>query len=288
MANNSRRTVLVTGCSDGGLGAALALALHEAGLHVYATARNTAKMSSLTAAGIQTLTLDVTSETSIAACVSRIPSLDILVNNAGAGYSMPFSDMSITEAKKAFDLNVWACLAVTQAFLPLLLESKGMIVNHTSVGSLIAIPFQSAYNASKAAMAIFSDCQRLELAPFGVTVVEIKTGGAHSNFLENKHSEAKQAVLPVGTIYEPAREIVESVLKGDNFKAYMQPAEQWAKDVAYDMLKKKPPKVIWRGANAGTARLGTCLPHGMMDGTFKKMSRLDEVKRVVHSSKTVG
>lgn len=277
----SQRSVLITGCSAGGLGAALALALHEAGLHVYATARSPEKMATLSTAGIQTLTLDVTSTISIANCVAKIPTLDILVNNAGGGYSMPISDMSISEAKKVFDLNVWSPLAVTQAFLPLLLESKGMIVNHTSVGSLISIPFQSAYNASKAAMATFSDTQRLELAPFGITVVEIKTGGVHSNFLTNKHSDNKLAVLPDGSIYEPARSTVESVLRGENFKSYMQPAEQWAKDVARDLLKKNPPAVIWRGANAGTARILTFLPHGTLDNTFKKMTKLDEVERAL-------
>lgn len=281
-----KRTVLITGCSDGGLGAALALALHEAGLHVYATARNVSKMATLSAAGIQTLVLDVNSDASISACVRQINSLDILVNNAGGGYSMPVSDLSISEAKKVFDLNVWSCLAVTQAFLPHLLKSRGMLVNHTSVGSMISIPFQSAYNASKAAMATFSDTQRLELAPFGITVVEIKTGGAHSNFLANKHSENKQAVLPQTTIYEPARSTVESVLRGENFKSYMQPAEQWAKDVTRDLLKKNPPSVIWRGANAGTARLLTFLPHGTLDNTFKKMTQLDEVEKAVREADT--
>src|ERR1700748_1171583 len=109
--SSAKRSVLITGCSDGGLGAALAIAFHEAGLHVYATARDPSKMKELSALGIETLTLDVLSDSSIAACVSQLTSLDILVNNAGAGYSMPVSDISITEAKKLFDLNVWSQIA---------------------------------------------------------------------------------------------------------------------------------------------------------------------------------
>ncbi|KAK9342489.1 hypothetical protein V1522DRAFT_425026 [Lipomyces starkeyi] len=136
---SSKRTVLITGCSDGGMGAALAVAFHDAGLQVYATARNTAKMSHLASLGIKTLTLDVLSDSSIAECVGKLTSLDILVNNAGATYGMPVSDLSIAESKKLFDLNVWSYLAVTQAFLPLLLKSKGMIVNHTSVVSSMAV-----------------------------------------------------------------------------------------------------------------------------------------------------
>jgi len=146
------------------MGAALAIAFHEADLRVYATARDLLKMTHLRSLGIETLVLDIQSEASIAACLSRVSSstLDILVNNAGASASMPISDLSLFEARKIFEINVWSQLAVTQAFLPLLLEAKGMIVNQTSVVATTAIPFQSAYNASKAAMAIFSDSMRLE------------------------------------------------------------------------------------------------------------------------------
>src|ERR1700712_4043024 len=121
--STSKQTVLITGCSDGGLGAALAIAFHEAGLHVYATARNPSKLEEVKSHGIETLTLDVLSDSSIAACVAKLSQLDILVNNAGAAYSMPVTDLAIAEAKKLFDLNVWSYIAVTQAFLPLLLKS---------------------------------------------------------------------------------------------------------------------------------------------------------------------
>jgi 1-acylglycerone phosphate reductase len=161
---SSKRTVLITGCSEGGMGAALAIAFHEAGLHVYATARDLSKMTQLASLGIETFVLDIQSDSSIANCISKLSSrnLDILVNNAGASASMPISDLSLPEAKKIFDVNVWSQLAVTQAFLPLLLKSKGIIVNQTSVVSTTAVPFQSAYGASKAAMAMFSDSMRLE------------------------------------------------------------------------------------------------------------------------------
>ena len=278
--SGSKRTVLITGCSDGGMGAALAVAFHEAGLQVYATARNPAKMEGVASHGIKTLTLDVQSDSSIAACVSQLPSLDILVNNAGVSYSMPFSDLSISEAKKIFDVNVWAYLAVTQAFLPLLLKSKGMIVNHTSVLSTVTVPFQSAYNASKAAMALFSDTQRLELEPFGIAVVDLRTGGVTSNMIKNQ-KEQTPISLPTGSIYEPAREAVESAMRNDKMADAGVPALQWAREVVQDLLRKKPPLTIWRGAQAKMGRIGTVFPHGMLDGTMKKLTGLDVVERMV-------
>ncbi|KAK9384123.1 NAD(P)-binding protein [Lipomyces mesembrius] len=275
---SSKRTVLITGCSDGGMGAALAVAFHDAGLQVYATARNPAKMSHLVSLGIKTLTLDVLSESSIAECVGKLTSLDILVNNAGATYGMPVSDLSIAESKKLFDLNVWSYLAVTQAFLPLLLKSKGMIVNQTSVVSSVAIPFHSVYSASKAAMAMFSDSQRLELEPFGVTVVDLRTGAVSTNILKNQ-KEHTTIFLPKGSIYEPAREAVESAMRYDKMADAGMPASQWAGQVVQDLVKKKPPLTIWKGSQAMLARIGTLFPHGMLDGTMKKMAGLDIVEQ---------
>ena len=278
--SNSKRTVLITGCSDGGLGAALAIAFHEAGLHVYATARNPSKMTHVESLGIETLTLDVQSDVSIAACVSELTDLDILVNNAGGMYNMPFFDLSIAEAKKIFDLNLWSYLAITQAFLPLLLKSKGMIVNQTSIASVMSIPFQSAYNASKAAMAMFSDSQRLELKPFGITVVDLKTGLVISNIFKNT-KEATPVSLPKDSIYGPAREAVEKAMRGDSFEGSGTPAREWARLVVQDLLRKRPPPVVWRGEQAGLARIGTILPFGMLDGKVSKMKGLDVVKRML-------
>jgi 1-acylglycerone phosphate reductase len=151
--DRTNTTVLITGCSEGGMGAALAEEFYRSGYIVYATARDQSKMASLSALGIKTMTLDIQSQESIDHCVKSVSSLDILINNAGASYTMPIVDMSIPEAKKLFDCNVWGHLALTQAFMPRLLASKkAMVVNHTSVGVHAALPFQAAYNASKAAM----------------------------------------------------------------------------------------------------------------------------------------
>lgn len=277
---STTKSVLITGCSEGGMGAALAVAFQEAGLRVYATARNPSKMESLGRAGNKTLTLDVLSTDSITACVAKVPSLDILINNAGASYSMPVSDLSINDAKQLFDINVWAHLAVTQAFLPLLLKSKGMIVNQTSVVGAAAIPFQSAYNASKAAISMFSDCQRLELEPFDVKVIDLKTGAVASNMIRNQKALTPMS-LPTGSIYEPAREAVESAMRNDKMANVGTPANQWANEVVGDLLRKNPPLVIWRGANARLGRIGTIVPHGMMDSTIKKMTGLDVVEKKV-------
>lgn len=271
---------MVTGCSDGGLGAALAIALHHAGLHVYATARNPSKLGQVEKHGIETFVLDVLSTDSIAVAAARVPHLDILVNNAGALYSMPFSDISIHRAKELFDLNVWSYLEVTQAFLPALLNSKGMVVNQTSAAGSEAIAFQSTYNASKAAMSMFSSCMRLELAPFGVRVVDLKTSNAASNNFATQ-SANDGAKLPSGSIYEPVRAIVEKTMRGERFPMEVT-AEQWADQVTRDLLKQKvPPATIWRGTKAWLSWLSSVRPFGLPEMVLKQITGLDLIEGAV-------
>ena len=238
-------------------------------------------MEQLTSLGIKTLTLDVQSESSIAACVDSLSGLDILVNNAGAQFLMPMADVSIPDAKRLFDLNVWSHIAMTQAFLPLLLKSsKGMIVNQTSIGAVTTLPFQAIYNASKAALAMLSDSMRLELEPFGIAVVDLRTGVVKTNLIKNL-KETQQHSLPKGSIYEPARDAVEKALRQDGFEDTGMPANNWAKLVVQDLLKKNPPSVIWRGDSAWLTRLAAILPFGMFDGMVKKLTGLDVVERTV-------
>lgn len=146
------KTVLITGCSEGGIGEALAREFQARGLHVFATARSETKLNSLRQLpNVTVLPLDVTSGESIAAAVAAVSSatggggggkLDYLVNNAGTQCVMPVLDFDIQQAKDMFEVNVWGLLAVTQAFAPLILATKGTIVNMSSVSTLLWMPYK--------------------------------------------------------------------------------------------------------------------------------------------------
>jgi short-subunit dehydrogenase len=277
----TKRTVLITGCSDGSLGAALAIAFHNAGLHVYATARDPSKLKQVQSLGIETLTLDVLLDSSIVSCVKSLSSLDILVNNAGAQFLMPVVDISIVEAKKLFDLNVWSHISMTQACLPLLLKSSSaMIVNQTSVAAVTTLPFQSVYSASKAAMAMFSDTLRLELEPFNIKVVDLRTAAVKSNIIQSFQA-SKVVSLPASSIYQPAKEKVEVSLRQEKFENMGMASDQWAALVVGDLLRKSPPPVIWRGESAALARFATVMPFGTFDGTVKKITGMDAVEQML-------
>lgn len=261
------------------MGAALAREFHKSGLYVIATARNISSMSSLTSLeNIELLPLDITSEESIKNCVPKVKHLDILINNAGASYNMPIADISILEAKRLFDINVWGHLAVTQAFLPLLMKSQNaMVVNHTSIGAAMILPFQAAYNASKAAMATFTQTLRLELQAFDIAVVEMKTGGVKTNIMKNTRSRGP--TLPEGSIYAPARDAAEKVLSGKWADAHlgMRP-EEWAKAATADLLRQPPPQIVWRGDSIWSAWFAGLVPLSWLEGMTKKMTGLGKVE----------
>ena len=286
------------------MGAALVIAFHSAGHHVYATARNPSKLLPLAAQGIETLVLDVTSASSVASAVSYVSSslpdgkgLDILINNAAGNYTMPIADASLDAARELFDLNVWSHVAVTQAFLPLLLMSttttpsvagrptQAMIVNHTSVGSVMAFPFQGIYNASKAALAMLSETMRLELAPFGIRVIDLKTAAVRTNFISNNNINVNVERLPGGSIYGPAREVVEKAMSQEEFSERGMTAEQWAAEVAALLLGRSPPAVVWRGESALLVRVASMMPSGMFEGAVKRMTKLNVVEKIIKESR---
>lgn len=145
------KSVLITGCSNGGIGHALALEFHARGLVVFASTRNPAKMSALSSLQLPNMhfvTLDVTDAVSVAAAVKTVTAktsgkLDYLVNNSGRGYTMPGLDVDVEEAKKMFDVNFWGVVRMVGAFAAALAASKGCVVNIGSGAGMLGLPYMS-------------------------------------------------------------------------------------------------------------------------------------------------
>lgn len=151
-AKPKAKSVLITGCSTGGIGYALAQEFQKRGLTVFATARTLSKMSGLEKLPNTTLfALDVSSPTDIASAVELVKTatggrLDYLVNNSGQNYVMPFLDQDIEQAKRMFEVNFWGVFRMIQGFAPLLIEAKGTIVNIGSIVSYLHSPFLSEFD----------------------------------------------------------------------------------------------------------------------------------------------
>ena len=120
------------------------------------------------------LTLDVTDAAQIQAAVKGVESLDLLVNNAGLGLYEDVGDRAELEQQLA--VNLFGPYAVTQAFLPLLIRSRGAIINVLSAAAVAAVPVMPGYSMSKAAAFSLSQSLRALLAVQGVTVHVVLSG----------------------------------------------------------------------------------------------------------------
>ncbi|KAM5356667.1 hypothetical protein ACJ41O_003313 [Fusarium nematophilum] len=282
------KTALVTGCSKGGIGDALAKEFRSRGLTVFATARNVSKVAELKDLGIETLEMDVSSTASIAAAVDAVRKtagdrLDILVNNAGVQHILPFADSSIDDFRRVLDTNVLGVFAVTHAFLPLLIEARGVVASIGSISPVLNPPYQTAYNASKAAVASFGNTLRVELAPLGVRVVTVVTGSVRSHLFDNADPGSK---LPEDSLYLPLKSRIENrdFLDGMQWTS----PEDYARQVVSGLLQDNPKPVLWKGAFSFIAWLISVFGwNGMMDGAYIKRNGLDTLKSPSYKSKAV-
>lgn len=179
-------SILITGCSTG-IGRATAQRLAAAGHVVYATARRPETLEPLTAAGARVLALDVTDEASMAGAVAAVEaehgSVDVLINNAGYGAYGPVEEVPLDEVRRQFETNLFGLGRMCQLVLPGMRRAgRGRIVNISSMGGRLTFPTGGWYHASKYAVEALSDALRVEVAPFGVTVVLVEPGLIRTEF----------------------------------------------------------------------------------------------------------
>ncbi len=178
------KPVVITGASSG-IGRACALHLDKLGWQVFAGVRQAAAGAELrqhASARLTPVLLDVTQPDSIAAAAEMVKitigqaGLAGLVNNAGIGVGGPLEFLPIAELRRSLEVNVIGQIAVTQAFLPLLRQGRGRIVNMGSISGRVTMPGLGPYSASKFALEALTDALRIELSPWGLPVSIIEPG----------------------------------------------------------------------------------------------------------------
>lgn len=164
-------TVLVTGAARG-IGKSIVIHLAAAGWDVVAGVRSAADAEALSALPrVTAVMLDVTDAALLAALPDALPGrLDAVVNNAGIAVTGPLEGLTPSEIRQQLEVNVVGQLAVTQAVLPLLRQSRGRIVFISSVNGKLSAPLMGAYSASKFALEAAADALRLELRPWHIAV----------------------------------------------------------------------------------------------------------------------
>jgi NAD(P)-dependent dehydrogenase (short-subunit alcohol dehydrogenase family) len=213
MDDETTPSVLVTGASSG-IGNCVARYLAERGCLVYGTVRNGGAADELRKIdSVVPLRCDVTKPDEIVAAVRAVTSagrgLYGLVNNAGRGDLGMLSTWTDEEMLRIFDVNVFGPHRMTNAFLPLLLASRGRIVNIGSQGGMLAKSYYGPYTMTKHAIEAYTETLRAELEPYGVLASVVQPGGIATNIGEASHAET---VARFQRAAEPFREEMEQIL----------------------------------------------------------------------------
>jgi NAD(P)-dependent dehydrogenase (short-subunit alcohol dehydrogenase family) len=252
--------VVITGASSG-IGRACALDLARRGFRVFATVRKDEDAAALKADAPARLTpvlADVTQADDVQRLHEEVEAglhgapLRGVVNNAGIGVGGPLEFLAIDELRRQFEVNTFAPLAVTQPFVARLRESRGRVVNVTSIGGRVAQPFLGPYSASKFALEALTEVMRRELLPWGIHVAAIEPGNVKTRIWEKGASMVEQMKAEMGDderrLYGANIERMERVIRlADRTGAK---PEKVAKAVAHALTAEKPKPRYLVGADA--------------------------------------
>lgn len=228
------KVVIVTGASEG-IGARLATVLGARGAKLVLTARNEAKLrGSAEPDGVAVagdLTEEATRRAVIAAAMERFGKIDILINNAGRGSYFAPSDAPLDDTRALFELNFFAPLHLAQLATPYLIQTRGTIVNVSSIAGQISLPWLSLYSASKFALASLTSTQRMELRRHGVNVMGVFPGYVQTDFQAHATGDAPPARVVQGKRFAVSVErCVDAIVTGIEHRREMvvTPRFGWA------------------------------------------------------------
>ncbi len=281
----ARKTVVITGASSG-IGWASVARMVRSGWQVFATVRQSAdgeKLQSEFGPQVRPAIMDVTQRATIAAAAELVAShlqgrgLDGLVNVAGIGMVRPAEYVTPGDLQEIFEVNFFGQVAVTQALLHLLSKVRGRIVNISSVGAHIPIPFGGLLNASKSAFGMFSDVMRLELRPFGVRVCVIEPGSIATPAVKKTlgNIDAVVANLPPG-----GRQQYGDMMKHFAARAYERevngsPPDVVAQAVQHALTSGRPKIRYVVGKDAKLLKTAaTVLPDRLLDSMVSRIAGL--------------
>jgi len=237
-----KKTVLITGASSG-FGKETAAAFHQQGWNVVATMRspeNDQELSQLE--NVLVTRLDVQDqqsiETAVQTAIEKFGAIDVLVNSAGYGLMGVFESATQAQIQKQYAVNVFGLMNVTQAVLPhMRANGSGVIINISSFGGIVGMPFGSLYNSSKSAVEGFSESLSHELSPLNIAVKIIEPGGVQTNF-RNGLDIIKNDI----PVYNP--------YMAGFFSRYPKPTEHLSRATATDVAK-----TIYGAATDGKTQL---------------------------------
>ena len=238
----TQKAIVVTGASSG-IGRKITERLAANGFFVYAGARAQKDLDELNAIkNVQAVRLDVTSASDIAAAVALVGKagrgLYGVVNNAGVVVVAPMIEVEEKDLDFIFNVNMYGPYRITKAFAPMLLESKGRVVNISSLNGIVASPMIGAYSMSKHAVEAYGDALAGELGRFGVRVSLIEPGNYGTEIGRNLLARMDTAVVKGSRFETQMRSTINSMRQFEN-----NPPPDDVADAVLDALSSDNPKM---------------------------------------------
>jgi NAD(P)-dependent dehydrogenase (short-subunit alcohol dehydrogenase family) len=266
----AQQVALVTG-AGGGLGSATCRALRAAGFHVVATDRTSELVTAFTdLEGYSAIALDVTdtagAEEVAGTLRSSLGRLDVLVNNAGMIGYFPVVEMDPEVLIGHFQVNTFGALRTVHAFLDLLVEARGRVINVTSESYRFRNPFQ-IYQTTKLALEGLSDVQRRELAPLAVHVSTVRPGAINTD-LFSAMSRIENPV-PDSRLAKPFGRFAQMLLNRPPSRV-SEPAEVAALIVR--AATEPRPRAHYAINNMRSLRIAAALPASLADRSIRKLT----------------
>lgn len=267
MTRTTKPVALITGASSG-MGKDFALRLISEGYVVYGAARRVDLMQPIQSAGGVALALDVTTDALMVSAVDRVVRehgrIDVLINCAGYGQMGALEDVTMDDARRQMDVNLFGVARLTQLVLPQMrAQRSGKIINISSVGGKFATPLAGWYHASKFALEGYSDALRMEVEPFGVEVVVVQPGGTDSEWIPIAIEQLRRV-----SAHGAYRDLVEGIVQSSAWKRKM-PSPVIVTDLVVKALKAKRPQT--RYVAGFMAKLSVQLRHLLSDRLFDRL-----------------
>ena len=272
-----QKVILITGASSG-IGYDTAERLAKQGHKVYGAARRMDKMLPLKDLGVIPIQMDVNDDASMVAGVNAVLQaegrIDVLVNNAGYGYFGAIENVSMEEARRQIEVNVFGLGRLTQLVIPhMRQQGSGRIVNIASIAGKLAIYFGGWYHVSKFAVEGFSDALRMEMKPFGIDVVVIEPGAIRTDWgiIAAEHLAESSR----GTVYEEASMNEAKIMKYGYSSKLLSPPSVIAKAICKG-VNRKHPKARYRTGRGSHSMvfLHWLLPARWWDALVRKTLKL--------------
>ena len=228
--NLQNKVAVITGAGRG-IGLAIAKQLHSKGAIVYDISRNFAPNPEMK----KIFTADVNDSANIESILKNIyqdeGKIDIFINNAGFGIAGAVEEAKKESIYSLVETNLSAVINLSRIAIPYLKESKGRLINISSVGGIIPLPYQAVYSATKSGVEIFSRAVANEVKADGVQVMCIMPGDANTGFTSARIVETS----------EGNTKAKRAISKAENEEKKGMSADKVGKVIVKNIKKRKMP-----------------------------------------------